>query len=777
MISDSFILASKLQRASLMARNSHYLSGVKPRDKDIGIGAYAKVFEVEFCGGSYAAKQIHVTLTESMKQEELEKMKEIFNAECLQNRMLAHENLTRVLGIHDCSVKGALPVLVMERMQGNLTSLVEKYPNIPTKIKLSILLDVSRGLWYLHSHQPPIVHCSLSPNNVLLTSQFVAKLGDLAVTKVVQANKGMHGMMRPQGAIDFMAPEALQEIPQNDPPVDVFSYGGVILHVVNQEWPKPLHYIETDVKTGRLIGLSEVERRQQHIKKLAETDLQLLAKQCLDNQPTKRPLIAAITEKIKELKETEDTKSPLVNMNPSTWQKTTNSFTINIKEVNQKSDYVLAVDSKWSVSQVKEAISAWHCKQTVIIFSGKELKDDMILEDAGIRSATTIHCLHGNQAQQSLTIDVPPDKVNLLDDSTAAENERTHFYVFCNKPCAAMAPGKLHVQCSECKNRSFVLFKAPSGWDDVLTPSRMHGRCSDCGGNTGKFYFKCANHATPDDDLAIPLPMIRVNDVKVPCITCFDVNETITVFDCDIGHSMCMRCFVDYVEDALNNRRFILHSQYGYTIKCPAGCDGSEVKETGHFKMLGSKNYERYICFGAEECLHKMGGIFCPAFGCGNGFLPDPGQRKIRCDECRYVFCADCRNEYHSGKCVIANDKDVKENVKRCPHCRAPVEKYNECSHITCTVCRFEFCYWCLIEWNGNCQSLHWFGAPKPVPVETTKPQQYVRENTKSCPNCIAPNQKSGGCNHMCCAFCKFEFCWICLIQWNGDCQGKHWFY
>ena len=45
------------------------------------------------------------------------------------------------------------------------------------------------------------------------------------------------------------------------PPLDVFSYayGGVILHVVNQEWPKPLHYVMTDPKTGKILGLSEVE--------------------------------------------------------------------------------------------------------------------------------------------------------------------------------------------------------------------------------------------------------------------------------------------------------------------------------------------------------------------------------------------------------------------------------------------------------------------------------------------------------------------------------------
>lgn len=43
----------------------------------------------------------------------------------------------------------------------------------------------------------------------------------------------------------------------------------------------------------------------------------------------------------------------------------------------------------------------------------------------------------------------------------------------------------------------------------------------------------------------------------------------VTVFDCDVGHSMCILCYVQYIEDALNNRRFKEHRQYGYTIQCP----------------------------------------------------------------------------------------------------------------------------------------------------------------------------------------------------------------
>ena len=157
----------------------------------------------------------------------------------------------------------------MERMQESLTSVVEKYPNIPMYVKLSVLLDVSRGLWYFHGHHPPIVHRHLSPNNVLLTSQFVAKISDLGVAncKVIQADSRKTKTRAP-GTVDFMPPEALLETPEYGPLLDLFSYGGVILHVVNQEWPKPLHYVMTDPKTRKLVALSEVQRCQEHIDKM-----------------------------------------------------------------------------------------------------------------------------------------------------------------------------------------------------------------------------------------------------------------------------------------------------------------------------------------------------------------------------------------------------------------------------------------------------------------------------------------------------------------------------
>ena len=49
-------------------------------------------------------------------------------------------------------------------------------------------------------------------------------ISDVGMAKVMQTNKRMHVMMRPQRALDFTAPEALQEIAQSSSSL-VCSYG------------------------------------------------------------------------------------------------------------------------------------------------------------------------------------------------------------------------------------------------------------------------------------------------------------------------------------------------------------------------------------------------------------------------------------------------------------------------------------------------------------------------------------------------------------------------
>ena len=293
------------------------LKGVMPLyRKELGRGAYGKVYEVNYCETVCAAKEIHSILIEDVGETERRLTIESFLRECRQCSMLRHPNVIQFLGVYYPTGEGGanmmrLPVMVMEMMADSLTSFVDKHEKIPVHIKYSIVHDVSLGLCYLHYHDPPIVHRDLSPNNVLLTTHHVAKISDLGVAKVIKADS-RKTMTKAPGTVDFMPPESLDDTPEYGPPMDVFSFAGIILHTFNQQWPSPSKQVHFDPKTRRKIALLEVERRQQYLDKMtgeAEV-LRPLVEECLDDDPAVRPTIGTVCKRIQVSKGSYVKKDP-----------------------------------------------------------------------------------------------------------------------------------------------------------------------------------------------------------------------------------------------------------------------------------------------------------------------------------------------------------------------------------------------------------------------------------------------------------------------------------
>lgn len=50
----------------------------------------------------------------------------------------------------------------------------------------------------------------------------------------------------------------------------------------------------------------------------------------------------------------------------------------------------------------------------------------------------------------------------------------------------------------------------------------------------------------------------------------------------------------------------------------------------------------------------------------------------------------------------------------------------------------------------------------------------WIQANTKECPKCSSTIEKNGGCNHMTCRKCRYEWCWICAGPWTE--HGNNWY-
>ena len=283
------------------------IEGVVPIDKELGRGAYGRVFTVKYCGLVCAAKEIHPILIEGVSPAEKKTIIDKFIRECHHCSVIRHPNIVQFLGVYYSSKKADLPIMVMELMNASLASFVKNNQSkIPVKTKMSILYDVSLGLSYLHARKPVVIHRDLSPNNVMLTSQPVAKIGDLGVAKVIRADSRQtrSRLTTAPGTVDFMPPETLEANPVYGTAVDVFSYAGIGLHVFAEEWPTPSGLKRRDPVTKKLMALTEAERRQEYLDKIPEgsTVLKELFVRCLDDEPDERPPIQEVSEMIETVK-------------------------------------------------------------------------------------------------------------------------------------------------------------------------------------------------------------------------------------------------------------------------------------------------------------------------------------------------------------------------------------------------------------------------------------------------------------------------------------------
>ena len=218
-------------------------------------------------------------------------MMEKFEQEILLHSDQRHPNIVQLMGVYYPPDSKRIPTLVMEYLPFALSNCLMKQ-ELELKVKYPILHDVAKGLRYLHGKRPPIVHCDLTANNILLTSSYTAKISDLGVSRLADTFNKQQLLTTAPGTQCAMPPEALKSNPLYNHKLDVFSYGCLILHVLTNEFPLPSEQFipKPGDSTGAFIQVSEWERRSKYIKMIPiENEFLPLAKKCLANKPQERP--------------------------------------------------------------------------------------------------------------------------------------------------------------------------------------------------------------------------------------------------------------------------------------------------------------------------------------------------------------------------------------------------------------------------------------------------------------------------------------------------------
>ncbi|XP_057525153.1 probable receptor-like protein kinase At1g80640 isoform X2 [Amaranthus tricolor] len=189
----------------------------------LGVGGFGCVYKAKLDSDCYVAvKKINGGHQEAEKEFENE-------IDLLSN--IRHHNIIALLGY---CIHGDTRFLVYELMENGCleTQLhgASRGSALTWHIRMKIALDIARGLEYLHEHcNPPVIHRDLKSSNILLDSEFNAKLSDfgLAITN------GPHikNNIKLSGTLGYVAPEYLLDGKLTDKS-DVYAFGVVLLELL-----------------------------------------------------------------------------------------------------------------------------------------------------------------------------------------------------------------------------------------------------------------------------------------------------------------------------------------------------------------------------------------------------------------------------------------------------------------------------------------------------------------------------------------------------------------
>ncbi|XP_023207935.1 serine/threonine-protein kinase WNK2-like isoform X6 [Xiphophorus maculatus] len=157
-----------------------------------------------------------------------------FKEEAEMLKGLQHPNIVRFYDFWESPLKGKkYIVLVTELMtSGTLKTYLKRFKVMKPKVLRSWCRQILKGLHFLHTRTPPIIHRDLKCDNIFITGPTGSvKIGDLGLATLKAASFAKSVI----GTPEFMAPEMYEE--HYDEAVDVYAFGMCMLEMATSEYP------------------------------------------------------------------------------------------------------------------------------------------------------------------------------------------------------------------------------------------------------------------------------------------------------------------------------------------------------------------------------------------------------------------------------------------------------------------------------------------------------------------------------------------------------------
>ncbi|KAM9772828.1 serine/threonine-protein kinase WNK4 [Syngnathus typhle] len=204
-------------------------------------GRYLK-FNIEIGRGSFKTvyKGLDTETTVEVAWCELQTLKltkaerQRFSEEVEMLKGLQHPNIVRFHDSWKSTVKGhKCIILVTELMtSGTLKTYLKRFKEMKLKLLQRWSSQILKGLHFLHTRTPPIIHRDLKCDNIFITGPTGSvKIGDLGLATLKSASFAKSVI----GTPEFMAPEMYEE--KYDEAVDVYAFGMCILEMATSEYP------------------------------------------------------------------------------------------------------------------------------------------------------------------------------------------------------------------------------------------------------------------------------------------------------------------------------------------------------------------------------------------------------------------------------------------------------------------------------------------------------------------------------------------------------------